>query len=227
MNVLGPENLCYMEEKEVFFLSDWSKLFETGADDLSMKVAPTTTSLQGKRLTSQELAGEIQAVALSVLKLNKIDLKEIEMLRQMKGVDPRIYNMAVKTKLADGFTSSKTMQDLIERMLSLEPQNLPNLDDLQIHKTDFGTQVLTEPVVEESNQIKETAIQISSQIGLEEMNQVQIQDKQAISTTKKLITVGKSILMINLLLIWLDLVFNRGEKREISSLACLVLEWYQ
>ena len=135
--------------------------------------------------------------------------------------------MAVKTKLADGFTSSKTMQDLIERMLSLEPQNLPNLDDLQIHKTDFGTQVLTEPVVEESNQIKETAIQISSQIGLEEMNQVQIQDKQAISTTKKLITVGKSILMINLLLIWLDLVFNRGEKREISSFACLVLEWYQ
>ena len=125
MDVLGPENLCYMEEKESFFLSDWSKLFETGIDDLSMSVAtPTTTSLRGKRLTSQELAGEIKAVALSVLKLNKIDLKEIEMLRQMKGVDPRIYNMAVKTKLADGFTSSKTMQDLIKRMNTTLSSNI-------------------------------------------------------------------------------------------------------
>ena len=57
MGVLGPENLCFMKEKEAFFLGDWSKLFEAGAD-VSMSVAPTTTSMQGKKLTSQELVEE-------------------------------------------------------------------------------------------------------------------------------------------------------------------------
>ena len=57
MGVLGPENLCFMKEKEAFFLGDWSKLFEAGAD-VSMSVAPPTTSMQGKKLTSQELVEE-------------------------------------------------------------------------------------------------------------------------------------------------------------------------
>ena len=55
-------SLCFMKEKETFFLKDWSKLFENGADNLYMNITPTTTSLQGQNLTSQEIAEEIKAV---------------------------------------------------------------------------------------------------------------------------------------------------------------------
>lgn len=66
--------------------------------------------------------------------------------------------MVVKTKFAEGFASSKQIQDLIDRMLSLDPQNLPNLDELKIHCTASGTQVSMDPVSTEakkSTQIKE------------------------------------------------------------------------
>ena len=136
-----------------------------------MSVAPTTTSLQGKKLTSQEIAGEIRALALRVLKRNKIDPKEIDMLLQMKGVDPNIYNVVVKTKLANGFSSSKKIQELIESMLSLEPKNLPNLDDLKIHKIETGSKASINPAAEESKQIKEPGMQVSFQTWFEEVEQ--------------------------------------------------------
>ena len=77
MSVLGPENLCFMEEKRAFFLGDWIKLFEIGTNELLTSVAPIATSLQGKNLTSQEMPGEIKALAVAALKLNKIEFKEL------------------------------------------------------------------------------------------------------------------------------------------------------
>ena len=97
-------------------------------------------------------------MASIVLKLNKIDPREIDVLRKLNGVDSKINNMVVKTKFAEGFASSKQIQDLIDRMLSLDPQNLPNLDELKIHCTASGTQVSMDPVSTEakkSTQIKE------------------------------------------------------------------------
>ena len=67
-----------MKEKEASFLGDWSTLFETGFDDSSMSVAPTTiaSSLQGKNLTSQEIAEEIKVVGSTTLKPNKTERAE-------------------------------------------------------------------------------------------------------------------------------------------------------
>ena len=81
----GPESLCFMKEKEASFVGHWSTLFETGFDDSSMSVAPTTisSSLQGKNLTSQEIAEEIKVIGSTTPKPNKTELKEIEDLREM------------------------------------------------------------------------------------------------------------------------------------------------
>ena len=159
-----------MKEKEAFFLSDWSKLFETGTDDLSMKVAPTTTSLQGKRLTSQELAGEIKTVALSVLKLNKINFSKIETMRQVPDRDSEEFAFIVERTLTKSFGEEKKgLQQLIGKMLTLEPRNISNLEELRIK--DVGSQAPAKPVTGDSKQTKEIGIQVSSQPNHEEVKQ--------------------------------------------------------
>ena len=192
MNVLGPESLCFMKEKEAFFLSDWSKLFETGSDDLSRSVAPTTTtSLKGKKLTSQEIVGEIKAVASAMLKLNKIELKELEGLGQMKDVGPKLYDSAIKSALQECFSNSSKMQALIERMLSSDPQSLPNLEELRIK--DVGYQAPVKIVAEESKQIKEPGTQFSSQPKIKEVKQAPGKRVQAALPQRNIITTSKLI----------------------------------
>ena len=58
----------------------------TEVDDLLHTAS--TTSLKGEKFTSQELAGEIKALALSVLKLNKIEkVDEVESIYECKALD--------------------------------------------------------------------------------------------------------------------------------------------
>ena len=186
MDILGPESLCFMKEKDAFFLSDWSKLFENGAADLLMSDAPITTtipSLQGQKLTSQELAGEIKALALSVLKLNKIDFSKIESLRQVKGIDSGEFASEVERTLSKSFNEEKKgLQQLIEKMLTLESQNLPNLGDLRIE--DAKSQA---PINEESKQINDIEAQHPSR----PVAQIQHEGQEAISSSKGSVITGK------------------------------------
>ena len=191
MDVLGLESLCFMKEKEAFLLSDWSKLFETGTDNLSLSVAPTTP-IQGKRLTSQELAGEIKAIALTVLKLNKIDFSKIEGMSQVPGSNSEEFTFVVESTLSKSFNEEKKgIQQLIGNMLTLEPLNLPNLEELRIK--DVRYQAPVNPVAEESKQIAEPETQISSQSKIEQVKQVPDKREDAASLKKSIVITGKLI----------------------------------
>lgn len=132
MSTLGSDNLCFLKGKGAFFLSDWAKIFESGTDNLLLSVVPSkTSSLKGAKLTSLELAGEIKNLAMTVLKLNKANFKEIEHLRQREDVSSEIYNTIVTSTLEKCFSNCKKLQDLIGKMLSLKPQNLPTLEELR------------------------------------------------------------------------------------------------
>ena len=146
MDVLGPENLCSMEEKRAFCLGGWSKLFEIGANDLLTSVAPTTTSLQGKNLTSQEMPGEIKALAVAALKLNKIKFKELE---EMRNKDSSKYDSEINSVLQICFGESTKLQNLVKRMLSLDPKNLPNMEEIRIKDSEI--QASTNPISEKSS----------------------------------------------------------------------------
>lgn len=54
-----------------FFLEDWAKFVETMVDDKSLSIIPTEGSLP-----SQKLSEEIRALALLVIKLNRIHITE-------------------------------------------------------------------------------------------------------------------------------------------------------
>ena len=72
----------------------WKPLLHEGKRNFLFKglvktlCTPTATSLQGQNLSSQEIAEEIKAMTSAVPKLNKIELKEIEDLREMKDISP-------------------------------------------------------------------------------------------------------------------------------------------
>ena len=100
--------------KRSFFLEDWSKLFENGTDGLLMNIVPTTASLQGQNLISQEIAEEIKAVASAALKLNKIELKEIEDFERNERIGPKLYTGAIKSALEACFSDSIKLQVLVE-----------------------------------------------------------------------------------------------------------------
>ena len=147
--------------------------------------------MKGKKLTSQEIVGEIKAVASAMLKLNKIELKELEGLGQMKDVGPKLYDSAIKSALQECFSNSSKMQALIERMLSSDPQSLPNLEELRIK--DVGYQAPVKIVAEESKQIKEPGTQFSSQPKIKEVKQAPGKRVQAALPQRNIITTSKLI----------------------------------
>ena len=83
------------------------------------------------------------AMASAAFKLNKIELKEIEDLREMKNIDPKFYTGVLKSALEWRFNRT---QVLVERMLSSDPQSLSNLRELRIK--DVGSQAPANPIVE-------------------------------------------------------------------------------
>ena len=77
--------------------------------------------------------------------MSAADLGELEELQSNKKLKIATYNAAVKSAVEEGFNDSKKLQDLVERMLSRDPQNLPNLEGQlqelrQPRKLDFKLQ---------------------------------------------------------------------------------------
>ena len=117
---LGTRESLFHEGKRRLFLSDWAKLMTTEVDDLLHTAS--TTSLKGEKFTSQELAGEIKALALSVLKLNKIEkVDEVESILRMQSVGPSLYNYLIEGILEQSFVASWQLRTLLGKMLSLNP----------------------------------------------------------------------------------------------------------
>ena len=114
-----------------------------------MNIVPTTASLQGQNLSSQEIAEEIKAVASAALQLNKIELKEIEDFERNERIGPKLYTGAIKSALEACFSDWIKLQVLVERMLSSDPQSLPNLEELRIK--DIGSQAPANPIIEQSS----------------------------------------------------------------------------
>lgn len=132
LEVLGPDNICLIKEKGAFFLSNWAKIFESRIRKFSASAVIQVAVRKEQKLSSQELAGEIRALALIVLKLNKIDFSEIEIMRQKHDVDPKLYELEVRQMVSKSFGDSKKLQNLLERILALDPRNLPRLGELNI-----------------------------------------------------------------------------------------------
>ena len=59
------------KNQKPFFLEEWAKFVETMVDDKSLSIIPTEGSLP-----SQKLFEEIRAIALLVIKLNRIHITE-------------------------------------------------------------------------------------------------------------------------------------------------------
>ena len=155
MKALGPENILFMKEKSTFFLGNWAKLYESiiseGGNVLESKNCIFNES-EKKKLSSQDLAAEIKALAFAVLKLKQIDYSELEDFAAVPGLKISIYNGAVKSTLAKGFSDSENLRDLIRKMLSLDPRNLPKLEELRIKGAELPT--LPNKGLEESKQSK-------------------------------------------------------------------------
>jgi len=156
MDTLEPENICFMKEKNAYFLGNWAKIFEKST--LGNEVLATTTILSKdqsqNQMTSQKLADEIKALAFAVLELIGIDTGELKSLGAISRVGSKIYDVAVRTIVSDAFKDSKHLQNKFERMLSLNPQNLPSL--IEIKGIDHGFEetkyVKIEPKVTENIQ---------------------------------------------------------------------------
>jgi len=134
MDILGPENICFMKEKDAHYLGNWAKILEysaSGTENLANTTTNLNQDLPEKQLTSQDLAAEIKALAYAVLKLNKQEYDDIEGLRAIRGLNSNVYDLAVSTKLSDIFKDSIPLQNQIAKMLSLDPQNLPSLEELK------------------------------------------------------------------------------------------------
>ena len=132
--IVRPENICYIKDKETFFLSNWFQLCQPEADHVkSDRLHP---SQDDRVLTSQDIVNEIKAIAKIFLRLNGINYeKSIPM-----GSD-WMYSLAgefaLKIQLAELLVDVRPVQvrelfqDLIERMLSLDLQKFPTLEEFK------------------------------------------------------------------------------------------------
>ena len=131
MDTLGPQSLYFIKEKGAYFLGNWHKLLEAEAEGGNY-VSSLKKLSQEENLTSKELSDEIKALAFTVLSINNNNSKEIKSLQNLEKRDPKVYNSEMKSMIRWLFSDSPKLQGLIERMLSLDPQNQPNLEELRI-----------------------------------------------------------------------------------------------
>lgn len=146
-SIITPENICYLNAKGDFFLTNWAKICDKNeAENVSTKPSLSYEEMEKKKLTSQDLAAEIKALALAILKIKKMDVEELEFLLASPKVKPSTYNSVVESTIAEAFKDSQKLYNLIERMLSRDPQGLPNLEEMKLKgdkiekiKSDMGS----------------------------------------------------------------------------------------
>lgn len=130
LKLLDPEDICYLQGKGSFFLSNWTKFLANEAEPVGEK----SSILEGtnkEQLTSQDLALEIRRLALVSLKLKGVACKEFEILLE-KDPSVKIYEAVVKITLEENFAHCKKLRNLIEKMLNLDPLGLPTLEEFKL-----------------------------------------------------------------------------------------------
>lgn len=161
-SILEPENIYYLKETEDFFLGNWGKIIEKGTLDQPEDDLTATTVISGEsELKSQDLAREIKTLGFALLEMKGINYASLKQLQEMPDLNPVVYDVAVKTTLGDSFKDSDKLQNLIERMLSRELHNLPNLEEFRINKSE--PQISAEEVKKEVEG-EEQKIEICDQI---------------------------------------------------------------
>jgi ribonuclease HI len=157
-SIMEPENIYYLKEKEAFFLGNWDKITQEN----TARPQDLTSTIIGSielGLQSQNIAAEIKALALALLRMKKIDIEQIELLLSSKKVRASVYEAVVKAMVVEGFNDSLKLQNLLERMLSLEPKNLPNLEEFKIKEDKNSAEI--EKAKNEANAVrKEVGIQV-------------------------------------------------------------------
>ena len=134
--LIEPENIFYWKARGDFYLTHWDKILEQREVGATNLAATTTIIPVGSKLNSQALATEIKALAFALLKLKQVDIEDLKFLLSSK-VREATYAGAVKSAVAEGFGDLPKIQNLIERMLSFHPQNLPSLEEFHIKETEI------------------------------------------------------------------------------------------
>ena len=143
---LGSESILFIRELDCFFLSNWARLFEADKADNSLDVARQILK-QGSNPTSQEMADEIKSLALVVLKMNNIEVSELEKFLQKSHEEPfATLNLTLRKNSSEWFSDSLELQDLIKRMLSSDSGRLL----AEIKAEEFGKQISLTHCNEES-----------------------------------------------------------------------------
>ena len=155
LDTLGPENIYFIKEKERFFLGNWGKIYEKPqptASNLSATSTYASETTKNKKVSAQDLAEEIQALAFAVLKMNKVNCDKLQDLLAAPILQIATYDFMMKSALKKSFPESEKLRGLIGRMLSLDFQNLPKLEELRVKKE--RTPHSSDPVFEESKQLQ-------------------------------------------------------------------------
>ena len=147
--LIEPENIFHLGE---FYLTHWDKILQQREE--------TTTISVGSKLTSQDLVAEIRALAFVLLQMMNAETEELKLLLSSK-VRESTYKSAVEASAKEGFGDLPKIQNLIERMLSYHPQNLPSLEELHIKEAAIQNSSLLCPQCKKKKN-KEAAIQNSS-----------------------------------------------------------------
>ena len=158
-HIVRPENIGYMKDKGIFFLSNWFKLCQPETD----RVQPDLLhSSQEDMVTSQDIVLEIKAVAFIILKLKGVRCEKLETMRSSSLFENETNELELKSTIAEVFDDGKLIQhreplrDLTERMLSLDLQKLPTLEELKGLKNEITKELKTldSRSPEETNQVR-------------------------------------------------------------------------
>ena len=136
IDILSPENICYMKDKGAFFLTNWMKIY-----DILPQGASDKTS-------------EISALALILFKLKNINCEEVDSIRKTLNVDSETYNHELKTALVHASSNFPELQSQIEKLFSLESSlKSPSFEEIKVENND-SNDMKKDPALL-SNEVKE------------------------------------------------------------------------
>lgn len=154
-DLLQKGSLCFMREKNAFFLTDWLKIFGTGANELGMSLHQSQTATRDKKLIFKEITEELEAFTLDVANLKKATSIEMANLLQVGNIDPKGLDTAIKAMPDEFLSEFQQLRSSTENMVGLDVKSIPNFEELRVKNV--GAQPLLKPEIEEEKHTKKEA----------------------------------------------------------------------
>ena len=130
--LLTPQNIFRFDSSSTYFVGDWIRSFDLETNFASEPNAQINMVALQSNQTRSDMSEEIYNLGMFMLQLCGLSKQEHDDLRKIKETNSKFYTGALKEILTNDVKQPEQVKRTLERMLSVNPKNRPNLEEIKL-----------------------------------------------------------------------------------------------